>query len=133
MDSLNRLRANEQPAPSSLAELEAIWSARRTYWARKLGRIRLGVEPIEEQLTRYRRVTWMLTAVPGFLSAALFTLFCVFGRPDIGLVVAALLFLPIAAGAWLGFFLLQRRGRRYLVELAEYQSARERLRLEAAH
>ncbi len=133
MDFLNRQLAKKQPTANSLADLDAMWSARRTYWARKLGRIRLGVEPIEEQLTRYRRVTWMLTAVAGFLSTALLTLFSVFGRPDIGLVVAALLFLPIAAGAWLGFFLLQRRGRRYLGELAEYQSARERLRLDAAH
>ena len=72
----------------------------------------------------------MLTAVPAFLSTVLFTLFAVFGRPDIGIVVAALLFLPIAAGAWRGYFLLQRRARRYLVELDDYSSARERLQTE---
>ena len=132
MDRLSRFFAKEKPAPSSLADLEAIWQARRAYWARKLGRIRLGVEPIEEQLTRYRRVTWMLSAVPAFVSIMLFTLFTVFGRPDIGAVVAALLFLPLVAGAWLGYFLLQRRARRDLLELDAYQSARERLELEAA-
>ena len=115
----------------SLPDLETRWSDRRRHWARKLGRLRLGVEPIEEQLTRYRRVTWVLTAVPGFLSAFLFCLFAVFGRPDIGLFVAALLFVPIALGAWLGFFLLERRGRRYLAELADYLSAKERLQSEA--
>jgi hypothetical protein len=121
-----------QRAGSSLPDLESHWSVRRQYWARKLGRLRLGVEPIEVQLTRYRRVTWVLSAIPGFLSAFLFCLFAVFGRPDIGLVVAALLFVPIALGAWLGYFLLQRRGRRYLAELAEYQNARESLQTEDA-
>jgi hypothetical protein len=126
------MNGQTQRAILSLSDLETRWLVRRGYWARKLGRLRLGVEPIEEQLTRYGRVTWVLTAIPGFLSAFLFCLFAVFGRPDIGLFVAALLFLPIALGAWLGYFVLQRRGRRYLAELAEYQSARERLQTEAA-
>ncbi len=39
-------------------ELEAAWRTREAVWRRKLGRLRLGVEPIEEQLARYRRVTW---------------------------------------------------------------------------
>jgi hypothetical protein len=132
VDRLSHFFAKEKPVPGSLADLEAIWSARRVYWARKLGRIRLGVEPIEEQLTRYRRVTWMLTAVPAFLSTVLFTLFTVFGRPDIGAVVAALLFLPLVAGAWLGDYLLHRRARRYLLELDEYKNARNRLQSDAA-
>jgi hypothetical protein len=117
---------------TALSDLESRWTARRKYWARKLGRLRLGVEPIDEQLTRYRRVTWVLTAIPGFLSAFIFCLFAVFGRPDIGLVVAALLFLPIALGAWLGYSLLERRGRRYLAELDEYNRAKERFETEIA-
>src|ERR1039457_4354291 len=118
---------DDQAATLSLPDLETRWSARRTYWARKLGRLRLGVEPIEEQLARYRRVTWVLTAVPGFVSAFILVLFTVFQRPDIGLIVAALLFLPIAAGAWIGHALLVSRGRRYLVERDDYLSAKERL------
>jgi hypothetical protein len=78
-------------------------------------------------------VTWVLTAIPGFLSAFIFCLFAVFGRPDIGLVVSALLFLPIVSGAWLGFFLLERRGRRYLAELDEYNRVKERFQTEIAH
>ena len=81
--------------------------------------------------TTQSAVTWVLTAVPGFLSTFLFCLFAVFSRPDIGLIVAALLFLPIALGAWFGYFLLQRRGRRYLAELVDYQAAKERLQAEA--
>ena len=122
-----------QPPAASVTELDRSWKARREYWARKLGRLRLGVEPIEEQLTRYRRVTWVLTAVPAFLSTFLFCLFTVFRRPDVGLVVAALLFLPICSGAWLGYLGLRQRARRYLAELSAYDSARERLETRAAH
>jgi hypothetical protein len=121
---LPRSRAGAPSAPKSASELEAEWLLRRAFWARKLGRLRIGVEPIEEQLTRHRRVTWMLTAVPGLLSIALFSLFAAFKRPDIGVCVAALLFVPIAAGAWLGEFLRDRRGRAYLAEWAEYERAK---------
>ena len=133
VDSPSRLVTKQTSAPGSLADLEAAWSTRKTYWASKLGRLRLGVEPVEQQLARYRRVTWMLTAIPGFLSAMLFTLFAVFGRPGIGAVVAALFFLPIVSGAWIGYFLLDRKGRRYLVELRNYQTERERFQTSTAH
>ena len=52
--------------------------------ARKLGRLRLGVEPLEEQLARYRRVTWGLTAVPAVIGADVPGLFAAFGGPDVG-------------------------------------------------
>jgi hypothetical protein len=113
---------------NSLLDLESRWSSRQTYWARKLGRLRLGVEPIEEQLLRYRRVTVAITAVSGFLSTFLFCLFVAFRRADIGCVVAALLFLPIAGGACLGYERLATGARHYLAELEEYQSAKERAR-----
>jgi hypothetical protein len=121
------MQDHAQPPTLALADLDARWAARRTYWARKLGRVRLGVEPIEEQLARYRRVPWVLTAVPGFVSAFILVLFTFFQRPDIGLVVAALLFLPIAIGAWVGFWLLEARARRYLAERDEYLREKERL------
>ena len=93
-------------------------SRARNQWRRKLGRLRLGVEPIEEQLARYRRVTWALTAVPSVLGLMFLTLFTVFGRPDIGLIFDAIVLLPIVIGAWLDYALLARRARRYLAELA---------------
>ena len=86
--------------PDHAEDLEASWRAREDLWRRKLGRLRLGVEPIEEQLTRYRRVTWVLTAVPGGLAVMFFTLFAIFGHPLVGLVLDAVLLLPIALGAW---------------------------------
>jgi hypothetical protein len=111
--------------PLSLVDLETSWSAREAHWARRLGRLRLRVEPIEEQLARIRRVTVVNTAVCGFLSVFLFILFVAFRRPDIGFTVAVLLFVPIAGGAWLGFYRLERRAMRYLAELEAYKHAKE--------
>ena len=101
--------------------LEAVWHVRQRYWRRKLGRLRLGVEPLEEQLARYRRVTWMLTAIPLILAAMFVSLFAAFRRPDIGLIVALVLFCPIVVLAWLDLAVLQLRVARYTQELQEYQ------------
>jgi hypothetical protein len=107
------------------AELESRWHKREIQWRRKLGRLRLGVEPIEEQLTRYRRVTWALTAVPSVVGLMFLTLFTVFGRPDIGLIFDAIVLLPIVIGAWLDYARLARAARRYLAELAEFHGQKE--------
>lgn len=116
---------------ASLDELDSRWRARRVYWARKLGRLRLGVEPIEEQLTRYRRVTVVIAAVCGFLGTFLCCLFAAFRRADIGFSVAVLLFVPIAGGAWIGYDRMERRARRYLAELEEYQAAKHKAQVGA--
>jgi hypothetical protein len=108
------------------AQLESRWQKREIQWRRKLGRLRLGVEPIEEQLTRYRRVTWVLTAVPSLLGLMFLTLFTVFGRPDIGLIFDVIVLLPIVIGAWVDYALLRRRARYYLAELGEYNLQRAR-------
>jgi hypothetical protein len=79
--------------------LDSRWRIRESRWRRKLGRLRLGVEPIEDQLAKYRRVTWGLTAVPSGLGIMFFTLFTVFGRPDVGLILVSILLLPIILGA----------------------------------
>jgi hypothetical protein len=106
-------------------DLESRWRLRENHWRRKLGRLKLGVEPIEEQLTRYRRVTWALTAVPAVIGLMFLTLFTVFGRPDIGLIFDAIVLLPIVIGAWLDHALLARRARRYRVELGEFLREKE--------
>ncbi len=108
-------------------DLESRWRSRENHWRRKLGRLRLGVEPIEEQLTRYRRVTWGLTVVPGFLAVFFLTLFSVFGRPDVGAILVAAFLLPIILGAWLDYGLLAWRARRYLGEAAAYLREKERV------
>jgi len=111
-------------------ELETQWRFREGRWQYKLGRLRLGVEPLDEQLARYRRVTWALTAVPSLLALMFLTLFGVFGRPDIGLVFVAIILVPIVAGAWIDYALLARRAGRYVREHDEY--ARRKAELDAA-
>ncbi|HKI18193.1 MAG TPA: hypothetical protein VKA15_09945 [Isosphaeraceae bacterium] len=115
------------PAMTTERDLEARWREREAWWRRKLGRLRLGVEPLEEQVARYRRVTWALTVVPAILAIMFVALFTAFGRPDIGLILVAILLVPIVLGAWLNQALLARRARRYLAELEEYRRASEKL------
>src|SRR3954454_3916286 len=103
----------EVQQPRTEAESDAAWLDRERYWRRKLGRLRLGVEPLEEQLARYRRVTWMLTAVPLIIGLMFLGLFTAFRRPDVGLVVASILLLPIVVIAWIDDALLRRRAARY--------------------
>jgi hypothetical protein len=79
--------------------------------------VRLGVEPVEVQLARYRRVTWMLTAVPLAIALLFVALFAAFQRPVIGLVLAAILLLPIVVVAWLEHGLLVYQVARYQREL----------------
>lgn len=110
--------------PEEEPSSEAAWQARERYWRRALGRIRLGAEPVEEQLAKYRRVTWMLTAVPLGLAAMIVALFAAFRRPDVGGLVALVLFLPVVAVAWFDFGRLNRRAARYLREREEYDARR---------
>ena len=106
-------------------DLDSRWRLRENRWRRKLGRLRLGVEPLEEQLARYRGVTWALTVVPSVLALMFLTLFGVFGRPDIGLIFDAIILLPIIIVAWLDFALLASRARRYLQERDRYLREKE--------
>jgi hypothetical protein len=111
--------------PGSGEDLDAIWRAREDAWRRKLGRLRLGAEPIEEQLARYRRMTWGGTAIVAFPAAMFFTLFAVFGRPGIGLVFDAVVLLPIVLIAWADYALMSFRARQYLAEKERSASLRE--------
>jgi hypothetical protein len=109
-----------QPVPGP-QELEPEWQERLRYWKRALGRIQLGVEPVEDQLEKYRRVTWVLTAVAAGVAIFFLSLFTAFRRPDIGAIVVLVLLVPMVAMAWLDFFRLKRRVRSYLVERNEHE------------
>lgn len=109
----------QRPGDEPVAD--AAWQARQRYWRRKLGRLRLGAEPMEEQLARYRRVTWMLTAVPLVIGSIFLSLFTAFRRPDVGLILASVLLLPIVVIAWLDDALLRLRAAHYARERAEYE------------
>lgn len=96
------------------------WSERERYWRRRLGRLRLGVEPLSVQLERYRQVTWMLTAVPLVIGLMFLALFTAFRRPDVALWIIGLLLVPIVALAWLDFVRLRVAARAYEKEKAEF-------------
>jgi hypothetical protein len=89
---------------------------RASYWRQRLGRLRLGAEPLAEQLERYRRATWVLTLVPVAIGLMIAAIFAAFRRPDIGLLLAAILAVPIATLAWLDFLRLQRAVAEYEAE-----------------
>jgi hypothetical protein len=108
------------PESVSREDLDAEWTKREAMWRRKLGRLRLGVEPLEEQLARYRRVTRVLTAIPLALSGFVIILFAFQRRPDVGIVLSAVIFLPIVLGAWLGHASLVSRASGYLRDRAGY-------------
>jgi hypothetical protein len=110
-----------------LSELETGWRTREQEWRRKLGRLRLGVEPLGEQLARYRGVTWAITAVAAIIAVMFLALFTAFGRSDIGALVVIILFGPIIAFSWVGFKKLERQANAYLGELAQFESDRRRL------
>jgi hypothetical protein len=118
------MQSNDQPMETTISkqieDLDTQWRLREGRWRYQLGRLRLGVEPLGEQLVRYRRVTWALTVVPSLLALMFLTLFGVFGRPDIGLVFVAIVLAPIVLGAWIDYTLLAKRAQRYLVEHDEY-------------
>jgi hypothetical protein len=116
----------DRDVSNQLDELEAGWRLREREWARKLGRLHLGAEPIEEQLARYRRVTWALSVVPGIMALMFMTLFSVFGRPDVGLIVVAVVFVPMIVFSWLDYKRLEQLAARYLKERAAFEDQRRR-------
>ena len=107
--------------------LEDRWREREREWSQRLGRLRLGAEPIEDQLAKYRRVTWGLMIVPAIISVMFLVLFSIFGRPDIGLLVILILFVPMIVFSWLGYKGLERKGKAYLAERARYENDRNAL------
>jgi len=112
-------------SPVHESDLETRWRLRENEWRRKLGRLHLGVEPIEEQLARYRRVTWALTVLPFVVGLMFLILFTVFGRPIIGLVLFAILMVSIGLGAWVDYALMASRAKHYLLELNDYLRERK--------
>jgi Flp pilus assembly protein TadB len=117
----------EVKVSQNLTDLEARWRLREREWRGKLGQLRLGVEPLEEQLARYRRVTWGLTVVTGIIAVMFLSLFSVFGRPDIGLILVAILLLPIMVFSWVGYKRMERRADAFRAELAQFEAEKSRL------
>jgi hypothetical protein len=110
--------------PTNQDERADLWAERQRAWQRRLGRLRLGAEPLEEQLARYRRVTWALTAIPTAIGVLFVALFTAFHRPDIGLIVAAVLFVPVVGWAWVEDWRLHRRAASYEAERRAFWEGR---------
>lgn len=79
----------------------------------RLGRLRLGAEPLADQLARLRRAAWALTAIVGGVALSFLALFTAFDAPGMGLVVVAVLLLPIVGLAWLDYRRQVRHAARY--------------------
>ncbi len=103
---------------------EGAWDARLAYWRKRLGRLRLGDEPIAVELARDRRVAWALTLIAGAIGAVILTLFTVFGRVDIGLLATGVLIVPIIVGAWVDHALVARRAHQFSREQALHSHPR---------
>lgn len=99
--------------------LATSWADRERVWQRKLGRIRIGVEPIPEQIQRHCLVTWVLTAVAMGIQLMFIALFSAFEHPWIGVIVAGVVLGPVIASSWVGFLLIKRQAERYLREKEE--------------
>ena len=70
------------------------------------GRLILGAEPIAVQVERYRRATWVLTAVAGAVGSMILAIFVGFGAVGTGAVVVGSIFGPVVALAWLAHWRL---------------------------
>lgn len=116
--------AQKRDSPSNGSFDDPDWDARLMFWQRKLGRIRLGVEPVEEQVARYRRVTWMLTALSAGVALMIVALFTAFGRPDVGMIVAVFMFVPVVVIAWIDHGLLRLRVARFARELTAHEQGK---------
>lgn len=119
--------AMENAPTDPIAALDERWRDRRNAWARKLGRLRLGVEPLDVQLTRYRSTTWVMTAVAGTIGLMFIALFAAFSRPDVGLILVAILLLPVVVFSWVDYLRLARRAGAFEREYDAYQAERRRL------
>jgi hypothetical protein len=114
-----------EPSSETPSSHAADWPGREAYWRRRLGRLKLGVEPLLEQLNRYRRVNTALTIVTGVVAVFFAALFTAFAAPALGLVIAGLIFLPVTSMAWMDYIVLRGRARAYERERESMAGTRE--------
>jgi hypothetical protein len=110
----------EPTTPEPDPYFDAGWAEREKSWRPRLGRIRLGAEPLDQQLARYRRVAWGLTAVVALIAVQFIALFAAFHAPATGAVVAGVLFLPVVLFTWLEDWSRHRRVAAYLRERRQF-------------
>ena len=101
-------------------------AAREIYWRTKLRRLRFGAEPLRVQVERYRRVTIVLSVISGSVALGFLAIFSSFRRPDVALVLDAILFVPIVGLAWLDFGRLAK-------DVADYEAERQQQGLQGTY
>ena len=104
--------------PVDPSVLRETWPQRQRLWAKELGRVRLGVEPIPEQLRKYRQVAWVITIIAGWMGLFIAVLFTAFKSPGTGLIVSGLMFGPVILSAWRGYWKMESQALAYLQEEA---------------
>lgn len=87
-------------------------------WRVRLARLSPYTIDIEEQLEQLRRLTIVLTIVPGFMASIILVLFTIFGRPDIGLLVILIIFGPIIGIAWRDYLRIKKEAHAFLAAQA---------------
>ncbi len=92
-------------------------SARQFYWQSQLRPIRLGAEPVADQIRRRMLVNAAGSVCVALIGLIFLGIFAAFGRSDLGLIIAGTLFAVGIVGNWIVYFRLRRRMRAYLVEL----------------
>jgi hypothetical protein len=90
--------------------------ARAAYWRRRLGRIKLGVEPIPEQVERHRKVAVVFSAIATGIALMFVALFSAFRQPLVGVALGLILMGPLILICWLDFLRLRSRATAYLRE-----------------
>ena len=99
-----------------LIESDQDWADREMYWRYKLRRLQFHSEPLSEQVEKYRRVTVVLSGVVGGMALLFLLLFSAFGRPDIALLLDAILFAPMIGIAWFDVLKLSKNLKAYELE-----------------
>lgn len=105
------------PPMPSLDASAADANARRQQWQRRLPRLRLDAEPIDQQLLKLRNSTRVLSVVVLGIGVLFFVLFSLFGSPVVGLIVGGVLFGSVVTPAWRSFYQTRDGAAAYLREL----------------
>jgi hypothetical protein len=90
---------------------------REKFWRRRLGRLRLGAEPLSDQLERHRRSTYALSVISAIVAAMFVALFSAFRAPITGLVMASVILGPIVILAWWDFRRMERGAAEFEAEI----------------
>jgi hypothetical protein len=102
------------------------WSSRQREWQRRLPRLRLEAEPIEEQLDRYRRATIGLSAVTAAIAGIILIVFTLFGAPWFGLLLSLVPAGAVIGAAWRSHQRLRLAAVQYLLDRETAQARTDR-------